>query len=206
VILTTFWDANLYHDMVTGRAVTRILEMLNKTPMDWYTKRQATVETATYGSEFVAGRVAVDRAIDLRLSLRYLGVEVKGRTYMFTDNQSVFVNATLPQSPLKKRHQALSYHRVREAIAAGIINLFKIAGSKNPTDILSKHWGHSDVWTTLRPILFWMGDTAKYPMSKEGVIHTKGECQKSSHTGSHVSTKVNTGSVSYTLGSKLKSD
>ena len=30
----------------------------------------------------------------------------------------------------------------------------------NPADILSKHWGYQQVWTsTLRPLLFWMCDT-----------------------------------------------
>jgi hypothetical protein len=53
-------DANLQHDLLTGRAVTGILHLLNQTPDDWYRKRQATVETATVGSKFTAARVAVD--------------------------------------------------------------------------------------------------------------------------------------------------
>ena len=47
VTLTTYVDANLYHDMLTGRSVTAILHFINKTPFDWYSKRQATCETAT---------------------------------------------------------------------------------------------------------------------------------------------------------------
>ena len=74
VTLTHYVDANLYHDMLTGRSVTGILHLMNKTPIDWYSKKQATVETATYGSEFVAARTCVDQVIDLRTTLRYLGV------------------------------------------------------------------------------------------------------------------------------------
>jgi hypothetical protein len=48
VTLSHYFDANLYHDMVTGRSVTAILHFLNQTPMDWYSKKQATVETATF--------------------------------------------------------------------------------------------------------------------------------------------------------------
>ena len=81
-------------------------------------ERQATVETVTYGSEFVAARQAVDQIIDLRTSLRYLGVPVKDKAYMFGDNQSVVTSSTIPHSGLNKWHNALSYHRVREAIAA----------------------------------------------------------------------------------------
>ena len=34
----TLVDTNLYHDLVTGRAVTGILHLLNGTPVDWYSK------------------------------------------------------------------------------------------------------------------------------------------------------------------------
>ena len=52
VTITTYVDANLSHDWTTGRAVTGTLDFLNGTPIDWFSKRQNTVETATYGSEF----------------------------------------------------------------------------------------------------------------------------------------------------------
>jgi hypothetical protein len=39
VELTTYVEANRYHDMVTGRAVTGILHLLNGTPIEWYSKR-----------------------------------------------------------------------------------------------------------------------------------------------------------------------
>ena len=42
---TTYVDANLHHDQVTGKAVTACLHMVNATPSHWHTKRQATVET-----------------------------------------------------------------------------------------------------------------------------------------------------------------
>ncbi|HEY9709872.1 MAG TPA: reverse transcriptase domain-containing protein, partial [Oculatellaceae cyanobacterium] len=48
VILTHYVDANLFHDALTGWSVTGILHMANATPIDWYSKKQSTVETATY--------------------------------------------------------------------------------------------------------------------------------------------------------------
>ena len=66
---THYVDANLHHDLATGKAVTAVLHFLNQTPIDAYTKRQSTVETATYGSEFVAARTAVDQIIDIRTTL-----------------------------------------------------------------------------------------------------------------------------------------
>jgi hypothetical protein len=49
VTLTHYVDANLYHDMVTRRVMTRRLHLINKMLVDWYLKNQATMETATYG-------------------------------------------------------------------------------------------------------------------------------------------------------------
>ena len=48
VTATTFLDAKLLHDLITGRSVTAVLHFSNLTPGDWYSKRQATVENATY--------------------------------------------------------------------------------------------------------------------------------------------------------------
>ena len=182
-MLTTYVDANLYHDVITRRSVTALLHFINQTPFDWYTKRQATVETVTFGSEFVAARTGVEQIMDIRTSLRYLGVPIHGRTIMFGDNQSVVINSTIPHSELKKRHIALSYHRTREAIAAGIVAFYHISGVSNPADLLSKHWGFQAAWPLLKPLLFWMGDTADLPdgvktKAKTALGCTKGECHE----------------------------
>jgi hypothetical protein len=50
VTLSHYIDANLMHNVMTGKSVTGILHIINKTPLDWYSKKQATVETAMYGS------------------------------------------------------------------------------------------------------------------------------------------------------------
>jgi hypothetical protein len=145
---------------LTGRSVTGILHFCNQTLIDWYSKRQACVQTATFGSEFVAARIATDQIMDLRNTLRYLGVPVCECSYMYGDNQAVVNNSMIPHSCLSKRHNALSYHRVREAIAAGVINFFWIDGKNNPADIVSKHWSYPQVWHLLQPILFFSGDTS----------------------------------------------
>ena len=82
-------DANLNHCLATGRSVTGCLHFVNHTPIDSYSKRQATVETATYGSEFVASRTATEQIIDLGHTLRYLGIPIKTKSYLFGDNRSV---------------------------------------------------------------------------------------------------------------------
>ena len=58
---------------------------------------------------------------------------------MFGDNKLVVMSATIPQSILNKRHNMLSYHRVREAIAAKILEFHWSSPSQNRSEILSKH-------------------------------------------------------------------
>ena len=65
VVTTTTMDANLNHCLATGKSVTGCLHFVNITPIDWYPKKQATVETATYGSEFVAAKTANNRSCTL---------------------------------------------------------------------------------------------------------------------------------------------
>jgi len=155
VMTTTFVDANLLHDLITGRACTGIIHLFNKTPIDWFSKRQNTVETATYGSEFVAARTAVDQIVDLRYTLRMLGVPLTGPSWMFGDNLSVVNSSTMPSGKLTKRHNILSYHRVREAQAAGFVNFVHIDGKQNPADILTKPTSSREWYEVMKPLIFW---------------------------------------------------
>jgi hypothetical protein len=154
VLTSHYVDANLMHNMVSGKSVTGCIHFFNQTPIDSYSKKQSTVETATYGSEFVAARMCTEQIIELRILLRYLGVPIRDQSYMFGDNQAVVKSSTLSEAKLHKRHTLLSFHRVREAVAAKMVIFIHIDGRINPADILSKHWGNRQVWENLQPLMF----------------------------------------------------
>jgi hypothetical protein len=162
--------------------MTGILHLLNQTPIHWFSKKQSTVETATYGSEFVAAKQSAEQIIDLKYTLRMLGIPIDGPAWMFGDNQSVVTSSTLPHSSLNKRHNALAYHRVREAIAAGIVYFMHVPGKYNVSDIFTKFLPWADFWPLVQPLLFWKGETMKsidknLPIS-EIVAHIKEESSK----------------------------
>jgi len=108
--MTSYFDANLYHDIISGKAVTGILHLFNQTPIDWFSKLQSTGEMATFGSEYVAARMGTEQIIDLHLTLRYLGVPINGRAMVFGDNKSVINSVAIPHSKMRKHWVALSYH------------------------------------------------------------------------------------------------
>jgi len=93
--------------IVNGKSNIGILHMVNKTaPIDWYSKSISTVETSPYGTEFCAARVAVDQIVDIRYTLRMLGVPIleDEASYLFVDNLNVVNSSTLPGGQLMKRN------------------------------------------------------------------------------------------------------
>ena len=60
VIMPCFCDADHAGNKVTRRSQTGIIIFVNRAPIIWFSKRQNTVETSTFGSEFVAARIAVE--------------------------------------------------------------------------------------------------------------------------------------------------
>ena len=84
--------------MLTGHSVTGIIHIANQMVIDYFTKKQPMVMTATYGSEFMATRTATEQILDLRLTLRYLGIPIEGRTYLFGDNKTVVDSCGLPKA------------------------------------------------------------------------------------------------------------
>jgi hypothetical protein len=120
------------------------MALLNQTPTEWFSKRQATVKTATYGSEFSAVCTATEQIMDLR------GV--------FGDNEGAINSSTIPHSILKKRHNALPFHR--EAVTAGVMHFINVNGKENPSDLLTtKFLPHATFWPFIKVLLFWKGET-----------------------------------------------
>ena len=123
---------------------------------------QATVETATYRSEFCAARTCMEQIVELRNYLRYLGVPIHEKTFVFGDKTAMIDSARLPFSKLHKGHHILTYHYVRSIIASGIISLSHLKSSHNPLDIISKHYSYSSN-KSLLGILF---DTVANPFRR----------------------------------------
>jgi hypothetical protein len=57
----------------------------------------------------------------MRYKLRMMGIPLEGPTSAFCDNEAFVTNSTVPESTLKWKHNAIAYHRVREAAAAKTI-------------------------------------------------------------------------------------
>jgi hypothetical protein len=138
VSTTSFVDADHAGCRLTRRSHSGVLIFVNRAPIIWFSKRQATVESSTFGSESIAMRQAIDLIEALRYKLRMMGVPVEEATKVYGDNESVVNATTRPESTLKKKHNAINFHRCREAVAAGHIRVAWINGTDNLADALTK--------------------------------------------------------------------
>jgi len=138
VRVSCYVDANHAGNMANRRSHSGILIYVNNAPIIWYSKRQNTVESSSFGSEFVALRIATEMIEALRYKLRCFGVPIDGPAEVFCDNKSVVTNSSVPASVLNKRHNAICFHRVREAQASLVIRMAWIPGDLNLADLFTK--------------------------------------------------------------------
>jgi hypothetical protein len=155
--INCFVDADHAGNTVTRKSHTGILIFLNMAPTSWYSKRQNTVESSTYSSEFVALKTAIEQIIALRYKLRMMGVPLEGAARVFCDNEAVYKNTSDATATLKKKHQSIAYHLARDSVAASIIVVYKEDGETNLADILTKGTLSSERRTFLRSCIMVSG-------------------------------------------------
>jgi hypothetical protein len=66
VQIQMFCDAAHAMCLATRQSTTGVIIFVNGAPIRWYSKRQNTVESSTFGSEFVALKIAMELNIAMR--------------------------------------------------------------------------------------------------------------------------------------------
>ena len=102
----------------------------------------------------MAGRIATEMAIEMRYNFRMLGCPIDGPVRLLGDNRGMIQNCSIMASQLKKKHNAIAYHRIREAVAGGIISLGHIPTETNFSDILTKSLRGPRLHSLTKDLLF----------------------------------------------------
>jgi hypothetical protein len=131
-------DADHAADTVTRRSRTGFLVYLNSAPVHWMSKKQGSVESSTFGSEFCAMKHCCEYLRGLRYKLRMMGIACEEPAYIQGDNQSVLYNTSIPDSTLKKKSQSIAYHFVREGSARDEWRTSYVNTNDNESDLLTK--------------------------------------------------------------------
>ena len=131
-------DADHAGDTVTRRSRTGFLVFLNCSLIYWTSKKQTSVESSSFGSEFIAMKQCCEYVHGLRYKLRMMGIPCQGPAYIQGDNQSVLANTSIPDSTLKKKSQSIAYHFVCEGAARDEWRTSYINTHENEADLLTK--------------------------------------------------------------------
>jgi len=138
MMMRAFVDSDHAGDVTTRRSRTGFMIYLNSSPIYFFSKKQTSVETSSFGSEFVAMKQCCEYIRGLRYKLRMMGIPVDGPTYIFGDNQSVLANTSFPHSTLKKKSSSIAFHFVREGVAKDEWRTTYLRTDMNPADMLTK--------------------------------------------------------------------
>jgi hypothetical protein len=118
-----------------------VLVYANRAPIIFYSKKQGSIETSSFGSEFSALKTAAELVEGLRYKLRMMGCPLDGPTCMFADNMSVVHNCSKPESVLKKKSNSIAFHYVRSLCATSpspTIFVVWVKSEDNPADMFTK--------------------------------------------------------------------
>ena len=165
VKIVCFVNADHAGNVITRRSHTGIVIFVNNAPIIWYLKKQANVESSSFGSEFVVLRTARDMIVSLRYKLLF-GVLLDGPASVLCDNAGVVKNSSQPASTLNKRHSAINYHVVRESAAAGILRVGKEDGLSNLADAFTKILSQSRRWDLFSCMIYTSDYSKKGPPEK----------------------------------------
>ena len=131
-------DADYTADTVTRRSRTGFLVFLNSALIHWWSKKQMSVKSSSFGSEFIVMKQCCEYLRGLCYKLRMLGIPCDEPSLMYGDNQSVLANTTIPDSALKKKSQSIAYHFVMEGSARDEWRTTYVNTHENEADLLTK--------------------------------------------------------------------
>ena len=136
-----FVDSSHGANKVTRRSHSGHILFVNSDPVKWLIRRQQTVETSAFSSEFIALKQCIEDVEHLRFKLRMFGIPIHDDgepTHILCDNNSVVTNTSNVESSLNKKHSSIAYHFSRWNVAAGVCQIAWVPTGENIADAMTK--------------------------------------------------------------------
>ena len=152
-VIRGYGDADHAGECLNRQFRNGYVVFLNKAPICWFFKKQGSLETSTFGSEFMAMKQVTEYLRGLRYKLRMFGIPVDEPAYVYGNNQSVLCNKSLPESTLKKKCLAIAFHFVREGCARNEWCTTYINTHFNLADLMNKPLAGDKRWGFVRMLL-----------------------------------------------------
>ena len=94
-IVRMFVDSDHAGDKVTRRSRTGFLVYYNNALIYWHSKKQTSIETSSFGSEFMAMKHGTEYVRGLRYKLRMMGIPADFPTFIYADSKSADTAAAM---------------------------------------------------------------------------------------------------------------
>ena len=105
-------DVDHTSDTITRHSRTGFLVYLNCALVYWWSKKRNSVESFSFGSEWIVLKQCCEYVHGPKYKLRMMGIPCDDPMFIYGNNQSVLANTTMPDSTLKKKLQSIAYHFV----------------------------------------------------------------------------------------------
>lgn len=139
--LSFYVDANHGGCKDTGRSTTGLICVLNGDCVHHKCNRQKKVCNSTAAAELYAVAKAARKADEIRRIYFHLSNYWQKRITIYTDSQVVKKMLERGTMTNTTKHLHLAFHEIKELIDSGSIKLVHIAGTDNPSDLLTKPLG-----------------------------------------------------------------
>ena len=114
---------------------------VNSAPMKWLSRRQQTVKTSAFSSEFIVLKQCIEDVENLIFKVRMFGITIHDDgepTHIFCDNNSLVTNTSNLESSLNKKHSSIAYHFSRWNVAAVVCQIAWVPTGENIADDMTK--------------------------------------------------------------------
>ena len=138
VDLCMFIGSNHVGNKQTRRSRTGFMIYMNMSLINWYSKRQSTIETLVLGAEFVDMKVRIETLWAILYKLMMVGIPILSASYVYGDNMLVIHNNSKQESTLRKKCNVITYHAIFEYVAMGETLIEYIRSEDNMADSLTK--------------------------------------------------------------------
>ena len=146
--LVGYADADWGGNLDNRRSTTGYVFTLCGGPVSWASTTQSTVALSTAEAEYMALSQAAQELRWLRSLLSELGYAQQAPTTLYTDNQAARSMVSGSTTTKRTKHIDIRHHFVRDAVAAGDMDVQWLPSKEMPADFLTKPLSSlRDSWT-----------------------------------------------------------
>ncbi|CAM9425651.1 unnamed protein product [Ascophyllum nodosum] len=136
-VLVSYADSDWVDDAETRRSVTGYLLLMNKSPIVWRSKLQASITLSSSEAEWTAMVQGMHHYINIRGILQEIGFP-QDTPPRFCDNRSAITAATIAGFNGRTRHVDMKLKRSREYVGKELFTAQYVSTNEQRADILTK--------------------------------------------------------------------